>query len=147
MAVCRNHPQKIAAGRCAGCAEEYCTSCLVELHGQKYCGSCKMMALEGKIPSAVSAARESWARPVPQANQAFTSGLVGFIFGTIGCFYIVGLVCGIMAIVNGTGAKRILAQHPSRIASFKSTAGIVFGIMGILMNVLNLATLALHSAH
>jgi hypothetical protein len=145
MACCKNHPQMAAEGRCAGCAEDYCATCLVELHNQKYCGSCKFMALEGKVPTAVAAAREARERPLPTANQAFATGLVGFIFGTIGCFYIVGIVCGITAISNGIRAKRDSGGFPSRMARFKSTAGIVFGSLGILMNVLNLAALAMRS--
>ena len=43
---CKNHPEATAVDRCVGCAEPFCANCLVELHGQKYCGSCKVMAVQ-----------------------------------------------------------------------------------------------------
>jgi hypothetical protein len=143
MAFCRNHPQMAAAGRCAGCAEDYCASCMVTLHGQTYCGSCKYMALDGGTPSAVATAREAQERPLPAVNQAFSTGLVGYVFGTIGCFYVAGIICGVIAIQKGVRAKGELGQMPSRMARFKTTAAIVFGSLGILMNILNLAAVAM----
>lgn len=147
MAICRNHPDRTAAGRCTGCAEEYCWPCMVELHGHKYCGSCKMMALDGKVPAAVAGAREAWAKPVPQVNQAFSTGLVAFFGGALGCFFVIGLICGIVAITNGIAAKKVLAQFPSRMGSFKTTVGIVFGSMGILFNIGHLLLKAMALGH
>ncbi len=43
---CKNHPGVQAVGRCAGCSEAFCSNCLVEIQGQKYCGSCKVMAVK-----------------------------------------------------------------------------------------------------
>jgi hypothetical protein len=42
---CGNHPEEAAAARCAGCAESFCADCLVEIHGQHYCGDCKVMTV------------------------------------------------------------------------------------------------------
>src|SRR5436305_15304052 len=46
--ACQTHPTVAAVDRCAGCAEPFCNNCLVELFGQHYCGSCKVMALKGQ---------------------------------------------------------------------------------------------------
>ena len=49
-AMCRNQPSVPAVDRCAGCAEPFCANCLVDMNGRKYCGSCKVMALQTPHP-------------------------------------------------------------------------------------------------
>ena len=43
---CSTHPDVRAADRCAACAEAFCTNCLVEIQGRKYCGSCKVITVQ-----------------------------------------------------------------------------------------------------
>ncbi len=44
---CRNHPGTMALERCTGCAEPFCQNCLVDVQGQRFCNSCKVMAVQG----------------------------------------------------------------------------------------------------
>ena len=69
---CKNHPDLQAVDRCIGCAEPFCGDCLVEIHGQKYCGSCKIMALKGQ-PLIL----EEPTIPCKEANEALTYAIVG----------------------------------------------------------------------
>ncbi len=46
--ACQTHPNVAALDRCAGCAEPFCSNCMIEMYGQRYCGSCKVMALQGQ---------------------------------------------------------------------------------------------------
>jgi hypothetical protein len=64
---CKNHPEIPALDRCAGCAEPFCKDCLVDIQGQKYCGSCKVMALRGQSPVV-----EEASIPCKEANEALT---------------------------------------------------------------------------
>ena len=50
MAMCKNHPGVVATTRCAGCAEEFCSNCVVDVQGQNYCGACKVMGAAGQDP-------------------------------------------------------------------------------------------------
>ena len=139
MSYCRNHARAPGAGRCAGCAEEYCKNCILELSGQNYCAACKLMALEGRTPSMVAAAMELNEPKSAEAQQAFTTAIIGFITGGLGCFYIAGFICGVIGIAKGVTAKKNLIENPSRMGSFQSTAAIVLGCMAILLNLLNIA--------
>jgi len=138
MALCKKHPDVAAAGRCTGCAEEYCANCLIEMSGQKYCGGCKTMALEGRVPSSVAAAVEAREFPSQDANKAFGSGIGGFILGGIGCFWIAGIVLGIQAIVKGLNARSAVVNDTSPMAKYKATAAVVMGVAAILLNIGNL---------
>ncbi|MEI8196915.1 MAG: hypothetical protein WCI73_13525, partial [Phycisphaerae bacterium] len=79
MAMCKNHPGALAVGRCAGCAEEFCHNCLVDIQGQKYCGACKVLTLQGKVPTAAAAVQEAGTIPCPLAQEALTYSLVGLV--------------------------------------------------------------------
>ena len=84
MGTCPNHPGVAATGRCAGCAEEFCSNCLVDVQGQHYCAACKVMALQGRTPTAVVAAQERAQLPNPDAKTALTMAILGiFCFGII----------------------------------------------------------------
>ncbi len=37
---CKNHPEKPAAGKCAGCGEDFCEDCLSQLSAKDYCAAC-----------------------------------------------------------------------------------------------------------
>jgi FHA domain-containing protein len=75
---CKNHPDVEAVDRCAGCAEAFCPNCLVEIHGQKYCGACKVMAIKGQ-PVA-----EEATIPCKEAGEALKYAIIGiFCFGII----------------------------------------------------------------
>lgn len=81
----------------------------------------------------------------PQQNQKALWAMIlgiGAIAGAIifFCFYIVGLLCGIPAIVLGMLAKKeIDGSHGAQTGRGMATAGLVTGIIGV---VLNLALLA-----
>src|SRR5580698_6726460 len=45
---CKNHPSIPAIDRCAGCAEPFCGDCLITIGGKKYCGACKVLAVQGQ---------------------------------------------------------------------------------------------------
>jgi hypothetical protein len=45
---CSNHPGVAAVSRCTGCADPFCAHCLVDMAGQLYCASCKVMGVRGK---------------------------------------------------------------------------------------------------
>ena len=79
-AACHNHPGVEAAGACAGCAETFCGNCLLELDGNLYCGSCKVMALRGRTPML-----ESAMRPSPAAGEAMKIANAALVLGILVC--------------------------------------------------------------
>ena len=65
---CKHHPATAAVDRCAGCAESFCGDCLVEIHGQRYCASCKTMTVtavpvleDGNLPCETASKALSYA--------------------------------------------------------------------------------------
>ncbi len=50
MMKCKNHPDREAAGKCAGCEEEFCRDCLSQYQGKEYCAPC----LKGEVTVATA---------------------------------------------------------------------------------------------
>lgn len=112
-----------AADRCAGCAEAFCGVCLVEVSGQKYCGGCKVLVVQGKnftLPEAM--------RPCPEAKEA----LICAVLGIIPCL---GLVLSIMALRKAGKAKQAMADDPQLTGSGKANAAIVTAVIFLAITV------------
>ena len=119
---CKNHPGNEAVDRCAGCAESFCADCLVEVQGQKYCGSCKVMAVEGQLVV------EEATIPCEEAGSALTYAIVGIF-----CFRI---ILEPVAIVKALKAKKMIATNPRLTGSGKATAALIIGGISLLLWVL-----------
>ena len=90
---CRNHPSVEAIDRCTGCAEPFCGDCLINIGGKRYCGSCKVLAIQGQ-PAIV----EEATIPCKEADEALKYALIGII-----CF---GIVLEPVAISKALKAKK-----------------------------------------
>ena len=121
---CKNHPGVSAVARCAGCAEAFCNDCLVELYGQKYCGSCKVMAVEGQPMI------EEATLPCPEAGEALKYAIIGIF-----CF---GIILEPIAISKALKAKRMMDANPRLTGSGKATAALVIGIVALVLWVLGI---------
>ena len=93
-------------------AEPFCPDCLVEIHGQKYCGSCKVVAIKGqpiveKEPSVLC----------PEANEALQYAIF-----SIFCF---GIFLAPVALVKASKARKIIAANPKLQGTGKVTAATV----------------------
>jgi hypothetical protein len=122
---CKNHPEAIAVDRCAGCAESFCNDCLVEIHGQKYCGSCKTMALRGAIPMV-----EEATIPCKEAGEALTYSIIGIF-----CF---GIILEPIAISKAIKAKKMMQMNPRLTGSGKATAALIIGIVALILWVIGM---------
>lgn len=121
---CRNHPNAMATDRCAGCSESFCPECLVEIQGQKYCGACKVMTVQGK-PVA-----EEATVPLPEAKEALTYAIVGIF-----CF---GIILEPIAIHKALKAKKMLAANPRFTGSGQAQAALIIAIVALLLWVLGI---------
>ena len=108
---CKNHADVTAVDRCAGCAEPFCPDCLVEVLGQKYCGSCKVMAIKGQ-----PVVDEEPTIPCPLAKEALTYAIVSI--------FCLGIFLAPAALVKASKAKKLLAADPRLQGSGKITAAI-----------------------
>ena len=122
---CKNHPEVVAVDRCTGCAEPFCSDCLVTIHGQKYCGSCKTMTIRGELP-----VPENATIPCNEAQQALTFAIIGYFF--------FGLILGAIAISKAFQAKKSIAANPRLAGWGKANAAMVLGIIVIILSTLNL---------
>jgi hypothetical protein len=114
-----------AQDRCAGCAEPFCPDCLVDIHGQKYCGSCKVMAIRGQ-----PILTEEATIPCKEANEALTYAIVGI--------FCCGIILEPIAISKAMKAKKMIAMNPRLAGSGKATAAMVIGIVGLVLWVLGM---------
>jgi hypothetical protein len=121
---CKNHPGVAAVARCAGCAEPFCGNCLVDIQGQKYCASCKVMAVQG-APMV-----ESATIPCKEANEALTYAIVGLF-----CF---GIILEPIAIMKANKAKKMMALNPRLAGSGKVTAAYAIAICGLVLWIIGL---------
>jgi hypothetical protein len=118
---CKNHPSVEAVDRCSGCAEPFCPNCLVEIHGQKYCGACKVMVIQGKPPVLV----EEATIPCKEANEALTYAIVGIF-----CF---GIILEPIALSKAAKAKKMIALNPRLSGSGKATAATVIASVALIL--------------
>lgn len=131
---CKNHPEVAAVDRCSGCAESFCSDCLVEIQGQKYCGACKTMALRGTPPIA-----EEAAIPCKEANEALTYAIVGLF-----CF---GIILEPIAISKAVKAKKMMQMNPRLTGSGKATAALIIAIVGLVLWVLGIIARVAAAGH
>ncbi|HEX9045386.1 MAG TPA: hypothetical protein VF988_00045 [Verrucomicrobiae bacterium] len=123
---CKNHPDVTAVDRCAGCAEPFCGDCLVDIHGQKYCGACKTMALRGAGPVIA----EEATIPCKEASEALTYAIIGLF-----CF---GIILEPVAISKALKAKKMMELNPRLTGSGKVTAALIIAVIGLLLWILGL---------
>ncbi len=115
---CRNHPGTQAVDRCAACAETFCPSCLVDIQGQKYCGSCKVVAMQqGGGVAAVAMV------PCEEANSALKYAIIGIF-----CF---GIILEPIAISKALKAKKMMEQNPQLAGSGKANAALIIAIIAL----------------
>jgi hypothetical protein len=121
---CKNHPDVAAVDRCAGCAEAFCTNCLVEMQGQSYCASCKVLAVSGQ-PMV-----EEATIPCKEADEALKYAIIGIF-----CF---GIILEPIAIAKALKAKKMIEANPRLTGSGKATAALILGIILLIVWVLSL---------
>jgi hypothetical protein len=107
---CHHHPGVAARAPCTGCAEAFCSQCLVTLKGQPYCASCKSMAVADAVPVQV---------PCKEASEALKYALLGIF-----CF---GIVLEPMAITKALAARRLIQEDPTLSGAGKANAALVLG--------------------
>jgi hypothetical protein len=123
---CKNHPEIPATDRCAGCAEPFCPDCLVTMNGQKYCASCKVMALRGQAPVIV----EEATIPCKEASEALKYAIIGIF-----CF---GIILEPIAINKALKARKMIAMNPRLTGSGKATAALIIGVIALILWVIGM---------
>lgn len=116
---CKDHPEVEAIARCAGCQESFCGNCLVDLHGEQYCGSCKMMGIDG-VPIV-----EEATVPCEEAGEALKYAIIGIF-----CF---GIILGPIAISKAREAKRLIEADPTLTGAGKASAAQIIGVVVIIL--------------
>lgn len=122
---CKNHPTVAAVDRCAGCAEPFCGDCLVDINGQKYCASCKQMALKAAPQLA-----EEATIPCKEAGEALTYAIVGL--------FCLGIILEPVALSKASKARKMIAANPRLTGSGKVTAATIIAIVGLTLWALGL---------
>jgi hypothetical protein len=116
---CRNHPGTPAVARCAGCAEAFCTNCLVDMGGQPYCGSCKVMAMRGSPIVDVATI------PCKEATTALVLSIIGLV--------VCGIILEPLALSKAAQAKKMIAANPRMTGLGKANAATVIAIIGLIL--------------
>jgi hypothetical protein len=97
---------------------------MVDIQGQKYCGSCKVMALQGRP------IMEQATIPSATADEALKYALIGLV-----CF---GIILEPMAISKALKAKQEIAADPQLTGEGKANAALIIAIIGLGLWVLGL---------
>ncbi len=118
---CKNHPAVPASGRCTGCADAFCASCLVEIHGQPYCGSCKVMTLRrGGPPQMPRQPRET----CKEAREALTYAIIGL--------FCCAIIVEPIALIRAAEARKTVAANPSLGGEGLARAATTIAILSLL---------------
>ena len=120
---CLNHPSAVTANRCTGCAESFCSKCLVTIAGLPYCATCKAMAVT-KAPVVEASI------PCPEAGEALKYAIL-----SIFCF---GFIIGPIAFFKALAAKKLIAADPTLLGGGKATAALVISAIVFVLNILGL---------
>jgi len=113
-----------ALDRCTGCAETFCGYCLVEIHGQKYCSACKMMAVKGGPPP------EEGNVPCETAGKALTYAIIGI--------FCLGFVFGPMAVAKAVEARKEISADPRMAGLAKANTALLLGVAVLVLWVLGM---------
>lgn len=119
---CQNHGAVAASATCSGCAEAFCTNCLVPVRGVQFCAGCKQLALPA---SAVAITRQS-----EEALRALRISLF-----SIFCF---GFILGPIAIVTAVKAHQAIGNDASVGGKGKAVAAIVIAVVSLVFSVIGL---------
>lgn len=119
---CKNHPEIESIARCSGCQESFCSNCLVEIKGHHYCGSCKIMALDGMESPVLE---KQGTVVCKEATEALKYAIIGIF-----CF---GIILGPIAISRGNAAKKIIAADPTLTGTGKANAAIIIGSASLIL--------------
>lgn len=130
---CKNHPGVEAVGRCSGCAESFCQNCLIQIQGQPYCGSCKVMAVQGQ-PMV-----EAATMPCKEASEALKYAIIGIF-----CF---GIILEPIAISKALKAKKMIELNPRLSGSGKAQAALIVAIIALVLWVLGMIARIMEATH
>ena len=90
------------------------------MHGQKYCGSCKVMALSGQAPVFEQVTEEC-----AEAGEALKYAIIGI--------FCLGIILEPIAIAKALSAKRMMAANPNLTGSGKASAALAIAIIGLVL--------------
>jgi hypothetical protein len=120
---CRDHPDIEAQDRCIGCMEPFCANCLVTIRGQKYCSSCKVLAVGNRVP-----VMEQATKPCEEATEALTLAFIGI--------FCIGIIVGPMAILKAMKARKLIRANPALTGYGKTTAALIIATFELLLWIL-----------
>jgi hypothetical protein len=120
--ACSTHPTVAAVDRCAGCAEPFCGNCMVELYGQRYCGSCKVMALRGQPMPEIGNV------PCKEATTALTMSIISLFL--LFC-PIVGAILAGSSLAQAHKASQLFAADPRLTGKERMRAARIIGIIAL----------------
>jgi Na+/H+ antiporter NhaA len=94
----------------------------VEVGGQKYCGSCKVLPIQGQefVPDEATI-------PCKESTEALTLAIVGL--------FCLGFIFGLIAISKAVQAKKLIAADTRLTGWGKANAAIFIGVMGFCYSV------------
>jgi hypothetical protein len=119
---CQNHGLQAATATCSGCAEAFCTNCVVAIRGVQYCGGCKQLALPDSAVAITS-----------QSEEALKALRIAIL--SIFCF---GFIMGPIAIVSAVKAHQEIGNNPAIGGKGKAKAAIVIASTALLFSLIGL---------
>ena len=119
---CKNHPGVAAVDRCAGCAETFCQNCLVDIQGRKYCGQCKVLAIQGQAPPPMPGYGQ---QTCPQAKEALITAIISL--------FCCAIILGPWALVKANEAKKKIDANPYLTGRGMATAAQVIAVVGLIL--------------
>lgn len=133
---CKNHPGVESVARCTGCQESFCSNCLVEIAGKHYCGSCKIMAIEGRPAPVVERIQTEECK---DAKEALIYALVGIV-----CL---GIILEPIAIIKALSAKKELSVDPNLSGAGKANAALIIASITLILWIITIIAKVVSYAH
>jgi hypothetical protein len=112
---CVNHQDVPALSVCVACADAFCEDCLVDIQGQKYCGSCKVVTVRTPPPPLEGTI------DCQEANDALRYAIFGI--------FCLGIILEPVALSKAATARQRIADDPRLAGSGKLTATYVIAIV------------------
>jgi hypothetical protein len=129
--ACSTHPTVAAVDRCAGCAEPFCGNCMVELYGQRYCGSCKVMALKGQPMPEIGNV------PCKEATTALTMSIIAMFPAFFLFCPFIAIILGGSSLAQAHKASQLFKADPRLIGKERMRAAWIIGVVAVVLGIIS----------